>query len=135
MEILADTTVFIDLWRNRSHPERLAELDAKREGYRPVLLWMMEAELLHGAVYRAVAPDAVRTFLRPYPRLRLARRHLLAYAEVAAALQKAGRSIGVADLWLAATARHENVPVLTRNVKHFECVPGLQVIGYQLVGV
>ena len=28
MEILADTTVFIDLWRNRSHPERLAELDA-----------------------------------------------------------------------------------------------------------
>ncbi len=135
MEILADTTVFIDLWRCRRQPERLADFDAKRAGYRPVLLWMMEAEFLHGAVYQRVAPDAIRSFLRPYPRLRLARRHLLAYAEVAAALQRAGRTIGVADLWLAATARHENVPVLTRNMKHFECVPGLQVIGYQLIGV
>jgi predicted nucleic acid-binding protein len=34
------------------------------------------------------------------------------------------------DLWIAATALANGMPVVTRNVKHFQRVPGLSVISY-----
>jgi len=52
------------------------------------------------------------------------------YASVARELREVGRLIGTNDLWIACTARAAGVPIVTRNVEHFERVPGLEVVGY-----
>lgn len=41
-----------------------------------------------------------------------------------------GMSVGVNDLWIAATALSHDVPVVTANVRDFARIPGLEVIGY-----
>lgn len=45
-------------------------------------------------------------------------------------LQRDGRMIGANDLWIAATALANDLPVVTRNDREFSCVEGLQVFGY-----
>ena len=45
-------------------------------------------------------------------------------------LQAQGNLIGANDLWIAATAIANGLPVVTRNTKDFARVPGLAVIGY-----
>jgi len=52
------------------------------------------------------------------------------YASVARGLRQAGRLIGTNDLWIACTARAAAVPLVTRNVEHFERVPDLSVVRY-----
>ena len=39
-----------------------------------------------------------------------------------------GRPIDIGDAWIAATALRHNLPLVTHNRRHFEQVPGLQVI-------
>ena len=43
-------------------------------------------------------------------------------------LAKEGELIGAHDLWIAASALANNCSLVTRNVREFERVPGLQVI-------
>lgn len=50
-----------------------------------------------------------------------------ASGQLARALREKGYTIGLADAVVAATAQRLDVPVLTTNRKHFECVPGLRV--------
>ena len=45
-------------------------------------------------------------------------------------LQTQGLLIGANDLWIAATGLANRVPILTRNVPHYERVPGLEVLAY-----
>ncbi len=45
-------------------------------------------------------------------------------------LKQNGLLIGSNDLWIAATARANSMPVVTRNADHFRRVPDLQVVGY-----
>jgi tRNA(fMet)-specific endonuclease VapC len=49
------------------------------------------------------------------------------YARIRAALECVGRSIGNADLMIAAHAVSEGATVVTHNVRHFADVPGLKV--------
>jgi tRNA(fMet)-specific endonuclease VapC len=50
------------------------------------------------------------------------------HAEIDARLVEAGKSIDAHDLWIAATAIMHGLTVLTRNTRHFERVPGLEVL-------
>ncbi len=45
-------------------------------------------------------------------------------------LQADGRLIGANDLWTAATALAHELPVVTRNQKHFRRIPDLRVLTY-----
>lgn len=47
--------------------------------------------------------------------------------DIAAAQRLAGRPCGTVDPFIAATALAQGVPLVTRNVQHFERVAGLQV--------
>jgi predicted nucleic acid-binding protein len=48
-------------------------------------------------------------------------------------MARAGHAADYPDLWIAACAVAKNIPILTRNPKHFANVPELQVIGYEIV--
>lgn len=47
--------------------------------------------------------------------------------EILATLESAGQLIGFRDLFIGATALVNNAQLLTRNTKHFQKVPGLQL--------
>ena len=49
------------------------------------------------------------------------------YGAIRAALEKAGRPIGINDLHIAAHARSEGLVLVTNNLAEFERVPGLLV--------
>jgi predicted nucleic acid-binding protein len=49
------------------------------------------------------------------------------WATVRVACRRLGRSIDVADAWIAATALLYGVPLVTHNAGHFESVPGLVI--------
>ena len=49
-------------------------------------------------------------------------------ARIHADLVALNQEIGVKDVFIAAAAMINELPILTHNIKHFRCVPGLQVI-------
>ncbi len=46
-------------------------------------------------------------------------------------LRANGTLIGTNDLWIAATALAHQMPVVTRNTRHYRRVPGLEVVSYE----
>lgn len=51
----------------------------------------------------------------------------LAAADIGAALRRSGQPLEMTDLWLAATGVVHSLTVVTRNTRHFERVPGLNI--------
>lgn len=51
-------------------------------------------------------------------------------SRVARELKPAGAHIGDNDIWIAATALAYNLPLVSRNVRHFSRVTNLQVVPY-----
>lgn len=52
------------------------------------------------------------------------------YGHILARLQKPGRSLATMDLLIAAAALLDEAPLVTRNLAHFQRVPGLEVRTY-----
>jgi len=50
------------------------------------------------------------------------------YREIFLYLKKRGELIGANDLWIAAAALRHREPLVMRNARDFQCVPGLQVL-------
>lgn len=50
------------------------------------------------------------------------------WAEVTDSARRAGRPIGAADAWVAATALQQGVPLVTHNGAHYAGVAGLTVL-------
>jgi tRNA(fMet)-specific endonuclease VapC len=86
------------------------------------------SELFHGAEKSAkVAQNLaiVEEFASLLEVLPYGARASLHYGAIRSALEKAGRSIGVNDLHIAAHARSEGLTLVTNNLAEFERVPGL----------
>lgn len=49
------------------------------------------------------------------------------YADIRATLERSGTPVGSHDLFIAAHARSRGMPLLTRNLREFQRVPGLAV--------
>jgi tRNA(fMet)-specific endonuclease VapC len=86
------------------------------------------SELFHGAEKSAkvaqnlAVVEEFASLLEVLPYTAKASQH---YGAVRAALEKAGRPIGVNDLHIAAHARSEGLTLVTNNLSEFERVPGL----------
>lgn len=52
------------------------------------------------------------------------------YGRVLAGLQRRGEAIATMDLLIAAAALAEGVPLVTRNLGHFERIPDLRLLDY-----
>lgn len=69
-------------------------------------------------------------FVAPFPVLECTADTCWHYGEVYRFLRTNGLLIGTNDLWIAATALAHGQAVITRNVRDFQRVPGLEVLGY-----
>ena len=130
MEVVADTTVLIDLWRYRRTPARLADLVKKLGSATIGVPWITQAEFSRGALFKDVEPIHLAEFYESFHLLPLDQATMDTYCRLWVQMARAGLAPDYPDLWIAATAVARQLPLLTRNAKHFANVPDLNVIGY-----
>jgi predicted nucleic acid-binding protein len=133
MEVIADTTVLIDLWRYRKTPRRLADLTGQVGESAILVPWITQAEFARGALFKDVSLEALAEFYASFHLLPLDQATMDTYCRLWVVMARAGRAPDYPDLWIAACAVARKSPVLTRNLKHFCEVPELDVIDYEIV--
>jgi predicted nucleic acid-binding protein len=126
-----DTSFLIDLQNeHRGRGARVGAIDFLRSQAATELLLPSVAlgEYLEGFA----DPDAAvaRALISPLRVLEVTADVARTYAKTARMLREAGLLIGTNDLWIACTARVAALPIVTRNVAHFERVPDLRVVAY-----
>jgi tRNA(fMet)-specific endonuclease VapC len=84
-------------------------------------------ELLGGAP-ETERGKRTRALVKSLPILPVDREAALIAASIRQNLARIGRSIGMADSLIAGVARSNNIPLLTRNHKHFSQVEGLVLV-------
>lgn len=132
MELIADTTVLIDLWRFGGKRNRIADLIEKVGEASLVIPWITQAEFSRGALFNGAEAGDLRAFYSGFLLLALDQSTMDRYCELWGAMARKGKAPDYPDLWIAACAVSRGIPVLTRNAKHFVQVPGLDVIEYHL---
>lgn len=133
--IHCDTSFLVDLLRESARSDRVAAhglLDSLR-GHEIVLSVFAACELYAGVELSANPPrerakvEGLTRFLGIfYPDDRFAS----VYARLQAGLQRNGEIIATMDLMIAASAVVDDAPLVTRNRKHFDRVPGVEVVSY-----
>ncbi|NBU73107.1 MAG: type II toxin-antitoxin system VapC family toxin [Bacteroidetes bacterium] len=132
MELIADTTVLIDLWRFRDKPSRIADLVQKVGEGSLIVPWITQAEFSRGALFKGVTLPSLASFYSSFLLLALDQKTMDRYCELWVEMARRGKAPDYPDLWIAAAACARNTPLITRNPKHFDGMPGLEVIGYAL---
>lgn len=129
MDLIADTTLLVGLWRK----QRWA-LDFAHANQSSVigLPWIVIGEFWHGAVRAGHEKSSVEAFLQIGIPLLDPEPVIPAYARMCARLQRespaAYRAMGQNDFWIAAVALGNDKPLVTQNQRHFNAVAGLRII-------
>jgi tRNA(fMet)-specific endonuclease VapC len=119
-----DTDVLVDYLRGQGPGRGLIERLAGTLGYRVTAITAFELAL--GRSYEA-DPGPVRALVS-VPCLPLGRRAGLRAGALVHELRAAGRDIGMRDSMQAAICLEADLPLVTRNVRHFDRVDRLEVI-------
>ena len=91
---------------------------------------VVKGELLLGAFKsqtREQTTKKVEKFLKPFDVIDFSDKMAYDYAEIRAALEKSGNSIGANDLLIAATALNKKAILVTHNTDEFSRVQGLDI--------
>ena len=132
MELIADTTVLIDLWRFRSKRARIADLVEKVGAASLVVPWITQAEFSRGALYKGTSLVDLTTFYSGFLLQPLDQQTMDRYCEIWVRMAKNGNAPDYPDLWIAACASVRGSALVTRNPKHFKNIPDLQVLSYEI---
>ncbi len=126
MDLIADTTFLVGLWRGQSWATRFAATRRERILGIP---WVVCGEFWHGAPRAGHEEQRVRDFLSIGLPLNEPEVVVPHYARLCATLQEQPnwKSIGQNDLWIAATSIAYRRPLVTRNLRHFGRMPHLQI--------
>ena len=127
--VLLDTNVLSYIYKDDT---RGAKYAPHIEGKTPVISFITVAEMYFGA-YKAKWGEKsfkkLETFLKKYTVIEFNNQICHEWAIIKAKLEEIGHSVEDSnDLWIAATARVADVPLITHNPKHFINIPGLAVI-------
>ena len=109
----------------RTHPRLITRIRGVPLAKRAMLVVTL-AELLFGAAHNPASRAAVDDFVRNLEVLELTTAVAEHYADIRAALERAGRLIGANALFIAAHARALNATLVTNNVREFGRVAGLR---------
>lgn len=128
--VCADSDFIADL--DRGNPAALAKLDELEQRGEPIYTTTINvAELYHGAHASKNSDRAIRRIekiLSRFSILNLDYEAAKLWGEFAEKLKS--NSIGELDLFIASMALTNKQAIVTRNRKHFERVPGLQIEGW-----
>jgi tRNA(fMet)-specific endonuclease VapC len=132
VSFLLDTDTCIDFLRGR-HPAVRDRLRARQPGSIGVSV-VTAAELRHGAersAHPAESHGVIDAFLADLDLLPLDEAVAHAYGQIRAALERAGRTIGANDLFIAAHARALSRTLVTGNLREFGRVSGLRLVNWR----
>ncbi len=126
-----DTSFLIDFQRERrAKTEGPAHSFLKTIGSARLCLSAAAlAEFAEG--FSDIEHDVLRLVRETHEALPIDESVALVYAEITTELRRRGRLIGTNDLWIAATALANEVPIVSGDTKHFRRVPGLDVRAYR----
>jgi predicted nucleic acid-binding protein len=135
MGLILDSSVLIAGERRRETVQQLIERVRAACGDLECALSVVSiVELTHG-IYRAKSDaDRIRrtTFVQEISRDMIVHPVTLAVAQLAGRIEGEQASMGITidfeDLLIGATALHVGFDVATINVKHFQQIPGLQIV-------
>jgi tRNA(fMet)-specific endonuclease VapC len=129
--ILIDTSVVIAAERGQVDLHARIQVAGAKEP--SALSAITASELLHG-IWRATDPSVrarrtafVESLLRELPVIEIDLAVARIHAQIWAEQQATGQTVGAHDLWLAATCIAHGFRIVTRNVREFTRIPGLQV--------
>ena len=91
---------------------------------------VVKGELLLGAFKsqtREQTAKKVEKFLKPFDVIDFTDKMSYDYAEIRAALEKSGNSIGANDLLIAATALNQKAILVTHNIDEFSRIQSLEI--------
>jgi predicted nucleic acid-binding protein len=127
MMYLVDTDWVADFLKDREPAQNVFRALAP-DGFAISLITYGEIQegILYGQNIRVHA-HGFRQFLRWVRVLPLTRTTMRHFARIRGELRARGQLIGDMDLLIAATALNYRLTLLTRNVRHFERVPDLQI--------
>ena len=130
MDLIADTSYLVGLWRGQAWATNYATAHATKTLGLP---WIVLGEFWHGATAAGHDSKEVHDFLSIGVQLVDPVPVIPHYARICAGLsgQKEYRNIGQNDLWIAAVALAHAKPLVSRNRRHFGLVEGLQVEALQ----
>jgi tRNA(fMet)-specific endonuclease VapC len=126
MDLVADTSYLVGLWRGQAWATSFASANAEKSIGLP---WVVLGEFRHGAAAAKHDPVEVGEFLAIGVHLLDASLVVPIYARICSELssKREYREIGQNDLWIAAVAVSFNKPLLTRNRRHFDLIEGLRL--------
>lgn len=128
--LILETTFLVDLERERHRdtPGPAHRFLEERSEERLCITVTTAGELASGA--GAEERPAWERLVRGLELLEIDLDACWAYGRAFRYLKENGLLIGANDLWISAVAVSRELPLVTRNVRHFRRVPGLQVTGY-----
>ena len=126
MDLIADTTLLVGLWRRHSWAVTFARANASKSLGLP---WVVLGEFWHGSIRAGHDPSEVREFLEIGLPVLDVDAVIPVYATIAASIQSEPtyRMMGQNDLWIAAVAVAFAKPLVTRNLRHFDKIQGLRL--------
>lgn len=126
MELIADTTFLIGIWRSQGWAVSFAKKNASRSLGIP---WVVLGEFWNGALRAGHDEEVVSQFLEIGVPIMNAESVVRTYASICSQLQESGKykRVGQSDIWIAAVAVSEGLPLVTRNERHFRGIEGLRV--------
>ena len=130
MDLLADTTFLIDLWREQRRPG-LATAFAHRSRELAVgLPWVVAGEFLSGGAAAGHDVQALAGYLAAYPVVHSTDAIVRRYADLYVEVRRNKLGMGPNDLWIAACALSIGLPLITRNARDFGSLAGLTILNY-----
>ena len=124
---LVDTDWIIDVLHNQQFAADTLEELAPDGLAKSVITY---GELWEGAMFSLdprVALRALDSFLQSKELLTLTTDTMQLFGEFRGTLRQAGQPIGDFDLLIAATAVEHDLTLITRNVRHFQRLPDLEI--------
>jgi tRNA(fMet)-specific endonuclease VapC len=123
--ILVDTSILIDLFR-KTDKSNAALVSLVRQGYSYSISAITEYEIYTGTTSSQV--DFWDDFLKQTNVLTFDKAVAKVAVDINKELKRKRKLIDIADLFIAATAISNNLPLATLNKKHFERIDGLTIL-------
>lgn len=129
--ILFDTTMLIDLEREyrRQVAGPAASITASMTNEQPAVSAVTAGEFAEG--FDLISMDFFQEMMSAYTVIDIDTAIAWRYGMLSKNGRKQGDRIGSNDLWIAATAIEWNIPLLTRNLRHFSRIPELELKTYR----
>lgn len=127
MDLIADTSYLVGLWWGQRWATDYASANPAKSLAIP---WVVLGEFWHGALRAKHDPSEVNEFLSMGVHITEAGSFFPVYAKICAEISNrpAFQMIGQNDIWIGSVAVALRKPLLSRNRRHFESIPGLEVV-------